>query len=454
LEQAYKLAFDASPIAGILTDASGKILSANNKSAKLLKCLRDNLIGRQIWEIIPEVPGIVGDDCHECQVICTDGTEFPAEIKSTLFEIGGNTVIFRTITDITETRKLIADLKERVKEQQTVLRVTETLFKAEKPETMFEQSLDFIREGWQYPEHTLVRIKLDNGTEFATAGFVETRWRLAAEIQLDEKPYGSIEVFYDFEVPSHGGSVFLDEEKNLIDTLAKLFSIFLHQWYTVKKLQESQAMINKVTALTPVNTYQFELLAQGKVKILFASRGMSFKNLRFTAEEIIDDSEKLLGHLHPEDRPRFDEAVKKSYATLEDINLQYRLVIENKETWRWLRATAEKLDNGKVIWYGSTQDITQIIEYIDVLEQILFDISHVMRKPVSTMLGLTDYLIKQDDMSENTLKDFAGHIKTVALEMDDYIKKLNDAYHQKRLSITASNGESFSQLIEMSKKMK
>lgn len=197
LEQAYKLAFHASPVAGILTDATGKILLANTNSGNLLKCIPELLIGRQIDKIISGTAQTLVEESHECQVTCLDGSEFPAEIKTVAFETDGDTVIFRTITDITETRKLIASLKERVKEQQTILRVTEMLFKAESPEQMFSESLDFIREGWQYPDHTQVHIKLDNGSEFFTDHFKPTQWGMRSEIQLNDMPYGFIEVYYD-----------------------------------------------------------------------------------------------------------------------------------------------------------------------------------------------------------------------------------------------------------------
>jgi len=451
VNQAYKLIFDSSPVAGILTDTSGKILLANAKAGQLFGYGCENLAGNPLTMIIPVISQ---QQNSESTAVRKDKTEFPAKIKAVYFESEGTTLIFRAISDISDTKKLITDLRERVKEQLTVLRITEALFKADDPECIFTESLTFIRDGWQYPEYTQVRIKLGDNTEYKTANFRETPWRLKSIIHLNGKPYGSVEVYYTVAFPLYDGTPFLKEEINLIDTLAKLFSIFLHQWHTVKKLQESEALITKVTALSPVNTYQFELDEKGGIHFLFASRGISFSKIDFSAQEILDDPEKLLAHIHPEDRKRFDSAMKYAHDNLTDINVQYRVLIGPIETWRWLRATSEKADNGKMIWYGSTQDITKIIEYINVLEEILFDISHVMRRPVSTMLGLTDYLITHENMDENTLKEFAKHLQDVASEMDDYIKKLNDAYHEKRTSITTANEATFSQLASISKKFK
>jgi PAS domain S-box-containing protein len=452
VSQAYQLIFESSPVAGILTDPTGKIILANKKAEKLFG-YQGPMTGAQIALIIPDSRR---ENNIECTAVRKDGTTFPAEIHIASFESEGTSLIFRSVTDLSDTKKLIAELHERVKEQLTLLQVMELLFQAKSPTEVFSASIDIIRSGWQYPDHTNVCIRLNDGTEFCTPDFRNTPWGMSAVIQLDDHPYGWITVCYDISFPlsDDSGSVFMKEEQHLIEALAKLFSIFIHQWNTVKKLQESQALVTKVTALTPVNTYQFELSEDGKVKFHFANRGFSFQNIGFTAEEIMEDSEKLFSLIHPEDRERFDAALRNARGKLTDINIQYRILIGTSESWRWLRATSEKNEEGKIVWYGSTQDITKIVEYIEVLEEILFDISHVMRKPVSTMLGLTDYLIMHDNMSEDTIKNFAKHLQTVAQEMDNYIKTLNDAYHQKRLSIATDNDASYSELLYLSKNLK
>jgi PAS domain-containing protein len=452
LNQAYQLIFESSPVAGILTDKAGKIILANIKAEKLFG-YQEAMTGEQIALIVPDNSR---ENDYECTAVRKNGTTFPAEVHVSAFESDDTSLIYRTITDLSDNKKLIAKLQERVKEQRTLLQVTELLFKAKNRKNIFNESVDIIRSGWQYPDHTQVCIRLNDGSEFSTPGFKETPWKMSSVIHLNGQTYGLITVCYTIAFPESDdtGSVFMKEEEHLIEALAKLFSIFLHQLSSVKKLRENQALISKVTSLSPVNTYQFELDQDGKVRFLFASRGISFSNFNFSPDEIIKDSENLLRLIHPDDRERFDAALKTAYENQTDINIQYRVLIGTSVSWRWLRATSEKNDEEKVIWYGSTQDLTKIVEYIEVLEEILFDISHVMRKPVSTMLGLTDYLIVHDNMSEDTIKDFAKHLQTVAKEMDDYIKTLNDAYQQKRQSMATDNNASYSELLLLSKNLK
>jgi signal transduction histidine kinase len=260
-----------------------------------------------------------------------------------------------------------------------------------------------------------------------------------------------LEVCYTIAFPHYLDSPFLQEEKELIDALGKLFSIFLDQWHTLSELQEKESLIRKITEQIPGNTYQFELDAMGNIRFLFASKGFAANNLSISAEQMRLNPNQILSLIHPEDWERFIDSMKAAHKNPTEIDIQYRILSNGEESWRWLKATAEKDKNGKVIWYGSTQDITQIINYIDVLEQVLFDISHVMRKPVATMLGLTDFLHDHENMDEKTLKDFAKHIRSVAGEIDQYIKNLNDTYVKKRHSINTATGQSLFQLLSKHK---
>lgn len=83
--------------------------------------------------------------------------------------------------------------------------------------------------------------------------------------------------------------------------------------------------------------------------------------------------------------------------------------------------------------------MTQKKEYVKTLEQVLFDISHTMRRPITTMLGLTA-TIEDFCLEKDTLMDFIKYIKKVAEEMDEYTQQLNEAYFKKRSRI-ANCGE-------------
>lgn len=76
-------------------------------------------------------------------------------------------------------------------------------------------------------------------------------------------------------------------------------------------------------------------------------------------------------------------------------------------------------------------DISIHRKYNATLDQILFDISHVMRRPVVSMKGLTN-LIDLNQFDRNELYEIAGKIKLVSEEMEDYIRAMFKIYEAKQ----------------------
>jgi hypothetical protein len=87
-------------------------------------------------------------------------------------------------------------------------------------------------------------------------------------------------------------------------------------------------------------------------------------------------------------------------------------------------------NSAELLCFGMVQNISIRKCYEEVLEQIVFDISHVMRRPVATMQGLTQ-LIELDKMNGETVKEVAHKLQLVSNEMDTFIKRLYVNY-QKR----------------------
>jgi signal transduction histidine kinase len=65
---------------------------------------------------------------------------------------------------------------------------------------------------------------------------------------------------------------------------------------------------------------------------------------------------------------------------------------------------------------------------------MIFDISHVMRRPVVTMKGLTN-LIDMDIFDKEELKEITHKIKTVSNEMEEYIRAMFKIYEAKQDAI-------------------
>jgi len=169
--------------------------------------------------------------------------------------------------DSVNLEKLVYDNQERLKEL-AAINDTTTIIKANKPvsETLNE-ICQILPKAWQYPEHTVVRIRFEE-MEFTSQGFFETQWRLEQNFETIDNLTGSIEIFYLKEFSPAGEGPFLNEERNLIITLASLIEGYLNgikgregRYITRERLKELSA-INQTTAILRAGRPNEEALHQ------------------------------------------------------------------------------------------------------------------------------------------------------------------------------------------------
>ena len=125
LDGRYKTLFESINAAAFLTDISGKIIEANQKSCWLFGYEWDDFNKMNISEIFPEAfnwsqkaEEVIskGGMNFETENIRKDETSFPVEISTSLFTLDGKPVMLALIWDITERKK--AEDKLRASEEQ------------------------------------------------------------------------------------------------------------------------------------------------------------------------------------------------------------------------------------------------------------------------------------------------------------------------------------------------
>jgi PAS domain S-box-containing protein len=198
-----------------------------------------------------------------------------------------------------------------------------------------------------------------------------------------------------------------------------------------EKIKESEQLIRKITSQVPGNTYMFEIEESGRTKILFMNRGTDGINYPSGMEEVSENPEKIRETLYEDDKIKYNSTMREAYQKQEAISFQYRIVLDGGIRWRWMQAIPEIDKNGRTVWYGATSDITPLVEYIASIEQMIFDVGHVIRRPISTMLSLTT-LIQTSALDEQEIKDISRHLYEISVETDKFLRELNDAYHLKR----------------------
>ncbi|MCX6554988.1 MAG: nucleotidyltransferase domain-containing protein [Candidatus Aminicenantes bacterium] len=199
--------------------------------------------------------------------------------------------------------KLLHDMRERAKELNCLYQVEELLTKTHLPlAEIFTQIIQTIPSGYQFPEICQVKIVFDDKT-FLSPAFKESLRAQSADIKVDDKVIGHIEVSYTSEVPKTEGSYFLKEEHKLLNTVAeRIGRTILHlkleqvsrEWKTAQKdLSEKNKkewmVIIDLLRRTDQNLYIH--LGRKMVYHLFWNGVMEAKELLKTLSKDQDDSQ-------------------------------------------------------------------------------------------------------------------------------------------------------------------
>ncbi len=144
-------------------------------------------------------------------------------------------------------KSIINDLQERAKELNCLYRIEEHL---SNPEISLDKILSSIAEtipsGWQFPDKCHARIILEN-SKIESTDFKETPWMHSAEIVIQDRIVGKIEVCYSEKVPFEKGCPFLNEEHKLLDTIAGRLGHFIMFTSLKQKHQDWEALTHKTS---------------------------------------------------------------------------------------------------------------------------------------------------------------------------------------------------------------
>jgi len=143
-------------------------------------------------------------------------------------------------------------LRERVKELTCLYGISRI---AQPSRVSLEEALQRIVEllppAWQFPEIACGRILLDHRA-FTTAGFREGPHRQAADLTVNGKLRGSVEVLYTEERPEFAEGPFLAEERSLIDTVAREVALLVGRCETEEYQSMLQAQLRHADRLATI----------------------------------------------------------------------------------------------------------------------------------------------------------------------------------------------------------
>jgi len=123
--------------------------------------------------------------------------------------------------------RLIWGLQERAKELNCLYSIEELMNKPDADiDEVCKGIIEAIPPGWQYPDICEAEVIFE-GKSYAPPRFKPTPWAQSAEVIVQEKKIGQINVYYIEEMPKADDGPFLKEETKLLETIADRLSHFI-----------------------------------------------------------------------------------------------------------------------------------------------------------------------------------------------------------------------------------
>jgi signal transduction histidine kinase len=145
-----------------------------------------------------------------------------------------------------------ATLKERVKEMTCLYGIATAVERhGTSLDRILESTVELIPPAWQYPEITEIRIVL-NGDTFSTPGFRTSPYNQTTDIVVKGRKRGFIEVVYLEEKQEFDEGPFLEEERKLLDTIARELSLLTERIQAELEEQNLHAQLRHADRLATI----------------------------------------------------------------------------------------------------------------------------------------------------------------------------------------------------------
>lgn len=185
-------------------------------------------------------------------------------------------------------------------------------------------------------------------------------------------------------------------------------------------LEARDQLLEKLSSRVPGVIYQYQLNADGSSSYPYVSAGIR-DVYEIEPEALRRDSSLAQERVHPDDRPRLEESIRRSAERLTFWTEDYRGLLPGKGL-RWFRVEAlpERLADGAVLWHGYVSDITGL----KLVEQELRELSIT-----DSLTGVYNrrYFQQQLEIQIVRMQRHAGALSVVMLDIDRF-KQINDQF--------------------------
>lgn len=346
-------------------------------------------------------------------------------------------------------------LNERVKELKTIYLITAELQdENQSDESVLSSIVNLIPKGWQFPEICSTRIFFD-GDEYPSLNYKPSSINQTANFKTVDGKKGVIEVLYDSENLQVSGEPFLREERDLINTLAEMLMIYFNKKALLQELKKSEANLYSVFENTEVG----HLLLDKDLNVVSfnhtffngyaRSTGINFKKGVNFNSMLIDEKKEFVESIYNNVKENKKHVVYDTSYSYNNITYHYNIsispILEGNEISGYC-ISALDITKRKMQELEKQIIITDLTQRNRDLEQFSYIVSHNIRAPLSSILGLADILDRSIDEKDRQFA-LAGITKS-AKNLDSVIKDLNDILKTRREISEIKVDVSFTELVK------
>ncbi len=227
-----------------------------------------------------------------------------------------------------------------------------------------------------------------------------------------------------------GQAVWNDEGKPI--RMAGLLSDISDRKETEEALKSSALLLKQAQELAHLGSWMFDPQTNA---LHWSEELYRIFEMEGTADE--DLYPLYRSKIHPEDLPMLDAAMQSGLA----YRIEHRICCKNDQI-KYVLGVGDYIRDSKtkeVKMLGFAQDITDRkvlenskLEYHQMLELLLFTLSHKIRKPVANIHAIAEVMDSDEFQNSPMLKEYLGYLKQSNRELDAYIHELNHLLAEKK----------------------